>query len=284
MNNEFSKKFRIGELTLFEFTHWLVSVRPSQPTIGSLVISLKRPCGELQLLEEVETRELKLVFQKIEQLLNAAFGFDKINYLCLMMVDNQVHFHVVPRYEKEILFDKKTYKDGSWPGPIDIIQSIDEPGIELKVLNYLQKFNLKYKPVVGYTTGVFDMFHIGHLKVLKRAKNECDYLIVGVTTDELSISRKGKKPIISQVERMQIVKNISFVDQVVPQENMDKFSAWEKYRFDKMFVGSDWKGTDKWNQIEIDFAKIDVEIVYFPYTDTTSSSELRKALNKINSI
>ncbi|MFA0038822.1 adenylyltransferase/cytidyltransferase family protein [Vibrio sp. 10N.261.52.A1] len=137
--------------------------------------------------------------------------------------------------------------------------------------------------VIGYTTGVFDMFHIGHLNLLRRAKLECDYLIVGVTTDELSASHKGKNPIISFDERMEIVNAIEFVDEVVPQINYDKFEAWEKIKFNKMFVGDDWKGTSKWKNIEERFKPKNVEIVYFQYTSKTSSTKLRSALEKIGS-
>lgn len=135
--------------------------------------------------------------------------------------------------------------------------------------------------VVGYTTGVYDLFHIGHLNVLKRARLECDYLIVGVTTDELSESRKGKRPIIPFSERMEIVEHVKFVDEVVPQTNMNKMEAWNNLRFDKMFVGDDWKGTEKWNEIERQFSEVGVEIVYFPYTSHTSSTKLREVLEKI---
>lgn len=134
---------------------------------------------------------------------------------------------------------------------------------------------------IGYTTGVFDLFHIGHLNVLKRAKLECDYLIVGVTSDELSISAKNKKPIIPFNERMEIVEHIKFVDEVVPQMSYDKMEAWNNLKFDMMFVGDDWKGTEKWKVIEDDFAKVGVEIFYFPYTSHTSSSILRDVLSKI---
>lgn len=134
---------------------------------------------------------------------------------------------------------------------------------------------------IGYTTGVFDLFHIGHLNVLKRAKLECDYLIVGVTSDELCLSAKHKKPVIPFAERMEIVEHIKFVDEVVPQVNYDKMEAWNNLKFDLMFVGDDWKGTDKWNQIEQDFSTVGVEIVYFPYTSHTSSTKLREILEKI---
>ncbi|MFD2167941.1 adenylyltransferase/cytidyltransferase family protein [Thalassotalea euphylliae] len=134
---------------------------------------------------------------------------------------------------------------------------------------------------IGYTTGVFDMFHIGHLNVLKRAKLECDYLIVGVTSDELSMKAKNKQPIIPFAERMEIVEAIKFVDEVVPQTSYDKMEAWNNLKFDRMFVGDDWKGTEKWNKIEEEFGKVGVEILYFPYTTHTSSTILRKALGDL---
>lgn len=140
---------------------------------------------------------------------------------------------------------------------------------------------LNLNKLIGYTTGVFDLFHIGHLNVLRRAKMECDYLIVGVTTDELSFSRKNKKPIVPFEERMSIVESIRFVDEVVPQTHMDKIQAWNNLKFDRMFVGSDWKGSDSWNKLEAEFATRGVEIVYFPYTDHTSSTFLRSVLEKI---
>jgi len=137
----------------------------------------------------------------------------------------------------------------------------------------------KYK--VGYTTGVFDMFHIGHLNILRRAKEQCDYLIVGVSTDELVVSYKHKKPIIPYNERKAIVESIKYVDKVVPQINMNKMGAWEEYKFDVMFVGSDWKGTDKWNEYERQFRTVGVDIVYLPYTHGTSSTQLRELLDRM---
>lgn len=133
----------------------------------------------------------------------------------------------------------------------------------------------KYK--IGYTSGVYDMFHIGHLNILKRAKEQCEILIVGVTTDELALY-KNKVPIIPYEERRNIVEAIKYVDKVVPQENMNKIEAWEKYKFDVVFVGDDWKGTEKWNKIESDFKKVGVDVVYFPYTQGTSSTILREKL------
>ena len=134
---------------------------------------------------------------------------------------------------------------------------------------------------IGYTTGVYDLFHIGHLNILRNAKLECDYLIVGITTDELSEKEKGKKPIIPLTERMAIVEAIKYVDMVVPQTNYDKFEAWNNLKFNIMFVGDDWKGTEKWNQLEIDFGKLGVKIHYFPYTQQTSSTKLRTVIDEI---
>jgi glycerol-3-phosphate cytidylyltransferase len=134
--------------------------------------------------------------------------------------------------------------------------------------------------IIGYTTGVFDLFHIGHLNILKRAKEHCDYLIVGVTVDEL-VAYKGKSAFIPYEERSAIVEAIKYVDKVVPQTSMDKMKAWEELHFDRMFVGDDWKGTEIWNKWEEEFSQVGVEIVYFPYTKQTSSSELRTALKAL---
>lgn len=138
--------------------------------------------------------------------------------------------------------------------------------------------------IFGYTTGVFDMFHIGHLRVLERAKSECDRLIVGVTTDELSLSQKGKSPIVTFDERRQIVAALRCVDITVPQTSMDKRAAWENLRFSRMFVGDDWRGTERWNALEREFADLGVEIRYFPYTTTTSSTHLREALDQVHGV
>lgn len=136
------------------------------------------------------------------------------------------------------------------------------------------------KKIIGYTTGVYDMFHIGHLNILRRAKEQCDYLIVGVSTDELVQKEKHKTPIIPYHERFQIVDAIKYVDKVVPQEDKNKLGAWQRNHFDKMFVGSDWKGTPQWNEYEKQFSKVGVEIVYLDHTDGISSTILRDKLNE----
>ena len=136
--------------------------------------------------------------------------------------------------------------------------------------------------IIGYTTGVFDLFHIGHLNILRRAKEQCDYLIVGVSTDELVEQYKHKRPVISFEERCEIVKAIRYVDEVVPQFDRDKFAAWERLQFNRMFVGDDWKGSAIFTQLQERLRPHGVEIVYFPYTKETSSTFLKETLKKIN--
>lgn len=131
--------------------------------------------------------------------------------------------------------------------------------------------------VIGYTTGVFDLFHIGHLNLLKNAKGLCDKLIVGVTTDEL-VSYKNKKAVIPFEERIEIVRNIQYVDAVVPQENMDKLEACKKLKCDVMFVGDDWYDTPKWTDIEKELNEVGVKVVFFPYTKGVSSTLINEIL------
>jgi len=140
--------------------------------------------------------------------------------------------------------------------------------------------NKKYK--VGYTTGVFDMFHIGHLNILKKAKEQCDYLIVGVSTDENVRNYKNKTPIIPFEERIAIVRELKCVDEAVPQVNMNKMEAWEKLHFDALFHGSDWKGSDMYNKMIEEFAAVGVDVVFLPHTEGVSSTLLSEVLHKIN--
>lgn len=134
--------------------------------------------------------------------------------------------------------------------------------------------------IVGYTTGVYDLFHIGHLNLLKNAKGLCDKLIVGVSSDEL-VAYKNKKAVIPHLERMEIVRNIKYVDAVVPQYDMDKFKMWKQLKFDVMFVGDDWFETAKWEKLDEQFKAVGVKIIYFPYTKGVSSTKINKALDDI---
>ena len=131
--------------------------------------------------------------------------------------------------------------------------------------------------IIGYTSGVFDLFHIGHLNLIKNAKSMCDKLIVGVTIDELA-AYKDKTPMIPFVERMEIVRSIKYVDAVVSQGDMDKFSMCKKLKASVMFVGDDWYNTEKWNAYERQFNAAGIRIIYFPYTKGISSTKIGEAL------
>ena len=139
----------------------------------------------------------------------------------------------------------------------------------------------KRNSVIGYTTGVFDLFHIGHLNLLKNAKGLCDKLVVGVTVDEL-VAYKGKKAIIPFEERLEIVKSCRYVDAAIPQYDMDKLKVCKKIGATVLFVGDDWYGTEKWNEYEKEFAKEGIKIIYFPYTRNISSTILTKAIKGNN--
>lgn len=146
----------------------------------------------------------------------------------------------------------------------------------------IKNIKMNKEKVIGYTTGVFDLFHIGHLNVIKRAKEQCDYLIVGVSTDSLVESYKNHRPVIPYEERAAIVEALKYVDEVVPQESMDKYAAWEKYHFNKIFHGDDWKNTDLYKAMKEKLESVGVESVYFPYTKNTSSTLISSVLKKIN--
>jgi glycerol-3-phosphate cytidylyltransferase len=137
--------------------------------------------------------------------------------------------------------------------------------------------NKSSEMVIGYTTGVFDLFHIGHLTMLKNARALCDKLIVGVSTDEL-VGYKNKKSVIPFDERIEIVRAIKYVDAAIPQLDMNKIEAWNKLKFDVMFVGDDWFNTEKWTDLDKKFKEVGVRIMYFPYTKGTSSTLINKTL------
>ena len=136
---------------------------------------------------------------------------------------------------------------------------------------------------IGYTTGVYDLFHIGHLNLLKNAKGLCDKLIVGVTVDEL-VSYKHKRAIIPFEDRLEIVRSIKYVDAAIPQEEIDKFKAWEKLKFDVLFVGDDWYHSESWQAMEEKFSRVGVKVVYFPYTKGVSSTVISRALKLVREV
>lgn len=134
--------------------------------------------------------------------------------------------------------------------------------------------------VIGYTQGTFDMFHIGHLNLIKNAKRHCDYLVVGVNTDELVESYKNKRPIVPLEERAEIVRAIKYVDEVIVTKTLDKQKIWESVRFNEIYIGDDWKGNPRWEQTGKDMEKLGARLVFLPYTKETSSTMLREKLTR----
>lgn len=132
--------------------------------------------------------------------------------------------------------------------------------------------------IIGYTTGVFDLFHVGHVNILRRAKEKCDYLIVGVTTDEIVEQYKGKKPIINFNDRKTIVESCKFADKVVAQSSMDKMEAWHNLHFNVMFHGKEWQGTELYNKYEQELKKVGVDIIYLEPTKGISTTKLIKKI------
>ena len=139
-------------------------------------------------------------------------------------------------------------------------------------------------PRIGYAPGAFDLFHIGHLNILQQARSQCDFLIAGVVSDEVLIAHKGVTPVIPLAERLEIVRNVRFVDAAFPALTADKLEIWRELRFDILFKGDDWRGTEEGNRLERDFAAVGVEVIYFPYTMSTSSSTLRRTLQNIDAV
>jgi glycerol-3-phosphate cytidylyltransferase len=137
---------------------------------------------------------------------------------------------------------------------------------------------------IGYAPGAFDLFHIGHLNLLRRAKENCDFLIAGVVADEVLIRHKGVTPVIPLSERIDIVRNVRFVDMAHAATTNDKLEIWRELHFNVLFKGDDWQGTDKGRKLERDFAAVGVDVVYFPYTQATSSSALRRTLLNIDAM
>jgi len=139
-------------------------------------------------------------------------------------------------------------------------------------------------PRIGYAPGAFDLFHVGHVNLLREAKASCDYLIAGVASDEVLMHQKGARPVVSLAERLAIVASNRYVDQAYAATTLDKVEIWRELRFDVLFKGDDWRGTEMGRRLESDFAPLGVEILYFPYTASISSTALRRTLHNINAL
>ena len=137
---------------------------------------------------------------------------------------------------------------------------------------------------IGYAAGAFDLFHVGHLNILRRAKEQCDYLIAGVVSDDMLDLSKGIRPVVPLAERLEIVRSIRWVDEAIAETVPDKLETWRQLRFNMFFKGDDWRGTEKGRRLEREFAAVGVEVIYFPYTVETSSTALRRALDIIATV
>jgi len=198
----------------------------------------------------------------------------------LMMVDPEVHFHIIPRYEHAPDWQGKKFPDTTWPTPPNLATQINISQIEQELLraelsDAFKQITLsshvhpkKYSRL--YTSGCFDIFHHGHLNIIKRSKALCDHLIVGVSTDELILKEKGRLPVIPFEERYSILEALSEVDEVVPQTDKDKQKTVDTYKVDAISVGSDWKGK---------YPPVTCAMEYFDYTPSVSSTILKQKLN-----
>ncbi|WP_438499229.1 adenylyltransferase/cytidyltransferase family protein [Alteromonas australica] len=279
MLNATLSKFGYPESLIKTYDYWHVLLRPGQVTIGSLVLICKEDVYQYADISEEAAREQKQVIADIERILKKRFNFSKINYLMLMMVDPAVHFHVIPRYDSLVTFCEKQFEDTSWPSPPNLksVLPLDDIYRDELLSTLKADFALLSVPQISsgkkygrmYTSGCFDIFHQGHLNILKKTKQLCDYLIVGVSTDELIIQSKGRPPLIPFEERISILESNRYVDEVIPQVDKNKQKVVDEYRIDAISVGSDWKGK---------YPSVTCEMVYFDYTPNVSSTVLKRKL------
>ena len=273
------KKFGYPESLVKSYEYWNLLLRLDQITLGSLVLICKEPVHQYSLISLEAMSEQKQIMTEIEHVLKNRFDYTKINYQMLMMVDPEVHFHIVPRYENEVEFCELSYGDEFWPKPVDMGFALDIDDIHKNELlrtlkidfsaqaNIVDMSTKKYKKM--YTSGCFDIFHQGHLNILKNTKALCDYLIVGVSTDELILKSKGRLPLIPFEERVSILEGNKYVDEVIPQVDKDKQAVVDQYNIDAISVGSDWLGK---------YPPVTCEMEYFDYTPNVSSTVLKQKL------
>ena len=273
------KKFGYPESLVKSYEYWNLLLRLDQITLGSLVLICKEPVHQYSLISLEAMSEQKQIMTEIEHVLKNRFDYTKINYQMLMMVDPEVHFHIVPRYENEVEFCELSYGDEFWPKPVDMGFALDIDDIHKNELlrtlkidfsaqaNIVDTSTKKYKKM--YTSGCFDIFHQGHLNILKNTKALCDYLIVGVSTDELILKSKGRLPLIPFEERVSILEANKYVDEVTPQVDKDKQAVVDQYNIDAISVGSDWLGK---------YPPVTCEMEYFDYTPNVSSTVLKQKL------
>jgi len=274
------KNAEIASNIIKSYTYWHLLLCPKQPTLGSLVLICKESISHYAEISIEALNEQKVILNEIEVILKNRFNSCKMSYQTVMMQEPQVHFHVIPRYENSTTFCNQQYSDATWPSEPDLNLGIQLPDIyHNELLELLTADFLNYRPPTSekqkkykrlYTSGSFDIFHQGHLNILKRSKDLCEYLIVGVSTDEVILKAKGKLPVIPFEERISILKANRYVDEVIPQVDKDKQKIVDKYNIDAISVGSDWLGK---------YPKVTCEMVYFDYTPNVSSTVLKQKLN-----
>ncbi|WP_342746948.1 adenylyltransferase/cytidyltransferase family protein [Labilibaculum filiforme] len=271
-------RFSYPQSLIKEYKHWLLLLRTEQVTLGAMVLICKEEETSFHSISSEAMLELSVVTKEIEIGINRTFGNQKINYLMLMMVDPEVHFHVIPRYENAVNYNSQVFTDKSWPKPVDITVNCNkvEAGlfntIRDEIKNVLDDFGREKKYRRMYTSGCFDLFHYGHLNILQKSKELCDYLIVGVSTDELILKTKGQKPVIPYEERAKIISSIKYVDEVIPQNDKDKQKVVDEHSIDAISVGDDWRGK---------YPPVTCEMEYFSYTESVSSTILKDTLKLI---
>ena len=269
------EKFGFPASLVKTYQHWHLLLRPAQPTLGSLILICKENVHQYSDISGAAAVEQALVVSHLETVLRKRFNYSKINYLMLMMVDPAVHFHVIPRYEHPVSFCDNDYPDSGWPGPPNLSGDLAlDPACQQELLTTLntdfsqlpehQEQEKKYRRM--YTSGCFDIFHHGHLNILRRSKELCDHLLVGVSTDELIEETKGQPPVVPFAERIEILEANIYVDEVIPQADKNKQTIVDLYNIDAISVGSDWKGK---------YPAVTCEMVYFDCTPDVSSTLLR---------
>jgi glycerol-3-phosphate cytidylyltransferase len=272
---EILNKFGFPNSLIKEYKNWFLLLRPKQVTLGALILVCKEDVFKYSEISKESTDEFPVIIKEVENFLSRVFSYDKINYLMLMMVDNIVHYHIIPRYSAKKNIFQISFIDYTWPEPPDMTRfnGISEAEF-IKIKNRLsEEFNHNKNITKGYkiiyTTGAFDMLHSGHINILKKSKSLCDYLIVGLSTDKLIEEAKGRKPIIPFEDRLNTLQAIKYVDKVIPQMNKNKQEIVEKYKIDAITVGDDWKGK---------YPNVSCDLIYFPYTKEVSSTKLRENL------
>lgn len=276
-------KFGFNENLILSYHHWHLLLRFQQTTLGSLILICKGSYSAFSELPQAASHEMHEIIPQIESVLKEEFNYSKINYLMLMMVDPEVHFHIIPRYESGAELAGKVYSDASWPGPPNLGDDIgiDEDAKAVLLERLRDRFyesseqhptsNKRYGRL--YTSGCFDIFHHGHLNIIQKSKALCDHLVVGISTDDLIVREKGKPPVIPFEERVSMVQSITGVDEVIPQVDKNKQRIVDEHGIDAISVGSDWKGR---------YPPVSCDMEYFDYTPSVSSTLIKQRLDLLN--